>query len=200
MFCFTDLLIKQTISHHPCCGRSSLPRPRHLAPGPPGPWSVSPVRTSGGKINTWAGDCLWSPAPTLTTGGAPGGWHVTLATIRVAISSHLWSPSWSPNTSSGAFSECEGRCTLCLLCAHCPLGEPAGHIWRHPVTSQHSNIRHRLEQCYVPQARRYQRTIKHSRSMKNCLRKMRNISPLCLCSTDDLSISSGEKFYSVFWR
>ena len=74
------------------------------------------------------------------------------------IDTVLVNPSFSIHSSHGtpvlpsgafsAFSECEGRCTL-LLCAHCPLGERAGHIWRHPVTSQHSNISHRLDQCYV---------------------------------------------------
>ena len=170
MFCFTDLLIKQTISHHPWGGRSRWPRPRHLAPGPPGQWSVSPVRTSGGKINTWAGDCLWSPAPTLlTTGGAPGGWHVTLATIRVAISH---SSGHYPLISDHHHDR--QRPFLCFLCLlwvwrslHSPPLRPLSTGWAgwpyletpsHITTQQHQPQAKAV--CSVPQARRYQGIVK----------------------------------------
>ena len=136
MFCFTDLLIKQTISHHPRSGRSTRPRPRHLG-CPPGPWSVSPVKTSGGKINTWAGDCLWTPAPTLTTGGAPGGWHVTPATIRVVITT-IWSLIIIMIAKHHRSFLCLSVKVGALCSAHCPLSEQG---WPYletpsPVTTQ----------------------------------------------------------------
>ena len=155
------------------------------APGPaPVTWAVP---RAPGQCPQWKHRVEKStPEPVIVYGPRPPHWpqvgplgaDMSPRPLSVWSSppSDLWSSSWSPNT-IGAFSVWVWRSVHSVQ----PIVHwvsRAGHIWRHPVQSQRSNISHRqLQQCYVPQAWRYD-----GRGVEICLRKMRNIS-LCLCSS-----------------
>ena len=186
MFCFTDLLIKQTISHHPLSGRSTVPRPRHLG-RPPGP-------RAPGQCPQWKHRVEKStPEPVIVYGPRPPHWPQVgplgadmsprPLSVWSSPTSDLWSSSWSPHT-IGAFSVSSVWRSVHSAQPIVHWVSRAGHIWRHPVQSQRSNISHRqLQQCYVPQDWRYD-----GRGVEKCLRKMRNIS-LFLCSSSIWSIN-----------